>query len=291
MSRKRTSKESPHQTDDDHSEKRSGFLHFKENLTSELWSSEHYQQNLSDREKLSWAYQTETRIRFSKLKGARGSKTRTLNSPYLIDIYPDRSPAVTKTVPFATLVERDLWAWGRKLIPQLSSKGVDGTLAPVTIHPDKIQAETNTHTQQRCQIPPNFLVFEILLEAYMGYSTRGLLNHPSPDLPRGAVMGGTIVAVLTSGHFVPPATLLQLESVLISPSTTSTQYQQFKEKLVKDLHELFIYKGSDDRSPFCLGDVDIFYQVSPLLHELLASTPLSILPEGMRGKGGKGQPA
>ena len=49
-------------------------------------------------------------------------------------------------------------------------------------------------------VPPNLLLFEILIEAYMGYkwpSTAGF-HHDDPSYPRCAVMGGAVVAALTA---------------------------------------------------------------------------------------------
>lgn len=50
-------------------------------------------------------------------------------------------------------------------------------------------------------VPPTLLHFEMLLEAYMGYSLNSdesYYHHPDPSYPRAAVMGGAVVAALTA---------------------------------------------------------------------------------------------
>ena len=75
--------------------------------------------NLSDRQFLCWALQTEARVRFAKLEGrddARAQDT-TLNSEYLIDLYPFTG----ETKDDKGKLARERHAFARKSIPYLQS--------------------------------------------------------------------------------------------------------------------------------------------------------------------------
>ena len=124
-------------------------------------------------------------------------------------------------------------------------------------------------------IPPTLLHFEIILEAYMGYSLsefgeqHSYYHNSDTSIPRAAVMGGAVVATLTayqdeivvnafkeSGLFVEDGISLQV----------GDDYWNKKTSLLKSLHTHFIYKNGDNatNSKFAEGDVDIFLQASPL---------------------------
>jgi hypothetical protein len=146
-------------------------------------------------------------------------------------------------------------------------------------------------------VPPTLLHFEIVLEAYMGYrigatdSKASLFNSPDSALPRAAVMGGSIVAALTS---------FQDYEIIVQAFTSSgmftnqgagllqgSEYFKAKEALTKTLHTHFLTKSSPfrkrrwDRAPppndesqrsvFAKGNVDIFLQPSPLTQALVST--------------------
>ena len=79
---------------------------------------------LSDRQMLAWAYRTETEVRFRKLQGRGGEEggqptaiSTTLNSKYLLDLYP-KSPGGDEPSSSASALERDRYSYyQRRAIP------------------------------------------------------------------------------------------------------------------------------------------------------------------------------
>jgi len=213
----------------------------QEDLTRERFDSPQYR-NLTDRQKLAWAYQTETRVRFAKLQGQY--RTTTLDSEYLIDLYPDHTPHPAK---FSSLMERDRHAFERKLLPCMQHEAaVDDSLTPIRMvgydQDDNGLKPGREKDSKNRRIPPNLLFFEISMEAYMGYQWRGL-NSEDPTVPRGAIIGGAVVAALSSWEFTQGTDLLRrLEEVLYDDSCEESKYIEVKKSVVKWLHEYFLHQ-------------------------------------------------
>ena len=129
-------------------------------------------------------------------------------------------------------------------------------------------------------IPPTLLHFEIVLEAYTGYnlganSTSGKSCYNSPDasIPRSAIMGGAIVAALTSFQ----------DEVIVQAFANSNMftkrgeelnlpgngYFEAKKELIEKLHTHFLHDDNYHTSVFSKGDSDIFLQASPLSQALM----------------------
>jgi hypothetical protein len=244
--------------------------------TQQLLTADYY--FLSDRQKLSWAYQTETQIRFEKLVGS--NKSTTLQSKYLHDVYPmtSRREDLEK---FQNLRERDRAAFRRKAVPYLrASQCHDGSLTLIDIRNyDRLENHLLHHAEQNfLPVPPNFLFFEILLEAFLGYNLKGLYNSQDPTMPRAAIMGGAVVAALCSWNELDCKNLWdQLEQSLVSTADPEETYVETKQLLTKTLHKFFLARYEDDLptdqkerqvSIFHSGDVDVFLQPSPLTRAL-----------------------
>lgn len=249
---------------------------------TELLTAEYY--FLSDRQKLSWAYRTETQIRFEKLQGINNTTT-TLQSKYLHDVYP-MTPETEHIVKFASLHERDRAAFQRKAVPYLrASQWHDGSLTLIDIRNyDRLDNHLVHHAEKNLPVPPNFLFFEILLEAFLGYNLAELYNSQDPTMPRAAIMGGAVVAALCSWNELDCQEQWDnLEQTLFSSvdsateTTGSMEYVETKQLLTKRLHKFFLARYSDDLqenlterkvSIFQQGDVDVFLQPSPLTRAL-----------------------
>ena len=176
---------------------------------------------LSDRQLFSWALETETRVRFSKLqhrtttppnepgiarRTASGGGTSLLGpSGHLIDIYPV-TPAMNKKLSTSSSnMEKVLFKYNRKAVSYLRTcKVPDGSLTPIEVDENHdVDYEHLGHLKNDTHalpVPPNFLFFEICLEGYLGYNPKHSAIFHSSDsaMPRAAVMGGAVVAALSA---------------------------------------------------------------------------------------------
>jgi len=157
---------------------------------------------------------------------------------------------------------------------------VDDSLTPISMvgyvrDNDCLKRKFKCDGKVNRRIPPNLLFFEIAMEAYMGYQWRGLLNSADPTFPRGAIMGGAVVAALSSWEFAEDTK--QLEEALHSGQ--ESEYADAKKSVLTKLHEYFLHHEPARRwgepefpavnSIFSKGDVDIFLERSPLTRTLL----------------------
>ena len=148
----------------------------------------------------------------------------------------------------------------------------------------KKKEETETETKLLV-IPPTLLHFQIVLEAYTGYnlgasstSSSSCYNSPDTSVPRSAIMGGAVVAALTSFQ----------DGVVVQAFASSglfneqgelndgDVYFEAKQALIKKLHTHFLYAEAwrlrrrlEVRSVYSKGDADIFLQASPLTQALI----------------------
>jgi hypothetical protein len=237
--------------------------------------------NLSDRQFLSWALQTEARVRFSKLerRNSGSNESTTLNSEYLIDLYPSTEEAKVDAGKLA----RERHVFSRKSVPYLrTSKLPDSSLKTLPrLKNDRNQSTALKNTAKGyLPIPPNLLYFEIILEAYMGYIVFSF-HSPDPTQPRAAVMGGAVVAALTAWRdnlIVKTFTKNETNLLQALEADDVEKFQSKKEAISQRLHRYFLHDKYNKKrdSPFSLGDVDIFLQASPLTRAL--SSKLSELP-------------
>lgn len=258
---------------------------------------------LTDRERVSWALQTECRERLAKLEAREPLdhlSTTLAGSLHLLNVYPGEptgSNAATLKSSQEQL-EMDLHAYSRKSHPLLrTGRDVDESFD--AIH--KLQFDDNDDRHQRhpshlrsgpstsgigciparlvqqapyvaAPVPPNLLFFQIIMEAYLGYKWMRF-HSPDPTLPRGAIMGGAVVAALTAWRDPTVLRLFQeamphihLEEKLASSPGRPLNlagYFSTKAHLIGMLHDWFLHDDEEDRSAFCNGDVDIFLPVSP----------------------------
>ena len=190
---------------------------------------------LTDRQRLRWALQTEQRVRLAKLQ-SRDDFSQVLEtlscSKHLFEVYPEleappepaknsgnaraksketskkkteaeRRGAPQKT-PLPPNMNKDRYSFGRKCHPTLAcsrhpDQSMDSTYkldlsSRQTKYKQALSSTGGKH--QKAPVPPNMLFFEIILEAYMGY-TWDSFHADDVHLPRCAVMGGTVVAALT----------------------------------------------------------------------------------------------
>ena len=271
----------------------------QEDLTCHNFGMEQYS-HLSDRQYFAWALQTETKIRFGKLEARHSATTSatssstsssasehlttTLKSDYLIDIYPcDKNDDTT--TKFHNTWERDKAAWERKAVAYLSHvKEPDGSLRPIDIRGhdrmsyalSSLSSSSKTtpllELEEECimAVPPNLLYFEMCLTAFTGYNLQGLYNSNDPAMPRAAMMGGAIVAALTSWRDPCIIHMFQsmMDHVFQEPTSSNAmdleQYSKLKTRVITKLHGHFhLSSDSGVYSPFYQGDVDIFLELSP----------------------------
>lgn len=280
-----------------------------------------YINSLSIRELLCWALQTETKIRLAKIERRLGSTTeedynysKTLNSNFLIDIYPtgDDDSATLDATPKGY----DEYKYSRKAHTQITfmeklTEGLSG-LAPIEIEKkrrrkkrslsdekfgygsnsddsdddeDKDDDKDDEKVFDGQVVPPTMLHFEIILEAFMGYSLgigakTSFYNSPNSSLPRAAIMGGAVVAALTSYQDRTVVEAFDNSNIFNEEGNLQedTIYWGEKIELIKKLHNHFLYKKSYSWSRarkdtpcsiFAKGDVDIFLQPSPLTQGLI----------------------
>jgi hypothetical protein len=233
----------------------------------------------SDRERFVWALQTETRVRTAKVQRNNCSRSVTLQTKYLFDLYLP-SPIHHGLIQYdsSPIPKRDIDLYLRKVNPAVWNHSAHGrepngefnALAyPLDMKP--AQEMIREHL-----LPPNLLFFEMMLEAYCGYPLQGYFHHIDPSMPRAAIMGGAIVAVLVSWKEVRQMQEWQeLKDWFRPPSETTTtsspptpiqldSYDSIVERLQRKLQDYFY--GSS--SLFAAGDVDIFLQPSPLTRSL-----------------------
>lgn len=274
---------------------------------------------LTDRQRLCWALQTETRLRLAKVEGrARASNVAAaaaaaagdsstgslLQSDYLIDVYaarPSTSEDLTAGLPPTPRARepsdplaRDRYAFQCKAIPALQeSRDADeslATLTPIQVK-DVEQDQTLRERGDAPPVPPNRLYFEIVLEAFMGYKIP-TYNSADPTMPRASIMGGAVVAALSSFRDTKVAALFKKNGAIFKelkkkkPTDEDlAKYKKGMDELVAQLHDHFLHeekkstksfpkkkksneKESSNNSPFCDGDADIFLQASPFTRAL-----------------------
>jgi hypothetical protein len=244
---------------------------------------------LNDRQRLSWALQTEARVRLAKLR-ARDTLdvSHTLDSKYLFDVYPDLGiqPKHRDSEDNVAPAE-DRYAWQRKCHPCLEqSRHPDGSFASIPeldmseherqqnfLNWDEYEYESY-ELYRKAPVPPNFLCFKIILEAFLGY-TWPCFHSSDPELPRCAVQGGAVVAALTAWR--DPEVLRLFEAAQLDAwidkrlkrnNPFFEEYENRKTQLLDELHNWFQYNGIDSRSVFSTGDVDIFLQASSFTRSL-----------------------
>lgn len=131
-------------------------------------------------------------------------------------------------------------------------------------------------------IPPTLLHFEIVLEAYTGYnlganftSGHSCYNSPDASIPRSAIMGGAVVAALTSFRDMAVVQAFASSKMFTKRGNLSVGYgySEAKQELINKLHTHFLYPQMKlryvGRSVFSKGDSDIFLQASPLSQALM----------------------
>ena len=98
-------------------------------------------------------------------------------------------------------------------------------------------------------------------------------NSPDTFMPRSAVMGGAVVAALTSFQEDVVVQAFDNSDIFTESGNLKEEslYWPAKEALIKELHNYFLYnkRTPRERSPFSKGDTDIFLQASPLTQALL----------------------
>lgn len=240
---------------------------------------------LSDRQRMSWALQTETRVRLRKLQARESfaELSTTLDSEYLFEVYPEsntdtdagKKPGFLK--PKSNLdaearlqLEKDRHVFMRKCHPLLSTgRSVDESFQAtcaldLSRRHYRSKSSCLSNSIDGAPVPPNLLFFEIILEAYMGFKVERY-HSSDPTMPRLAAMGGAVVAALTS-WCVPEVVnffaVHDLENKLVEGGK---RYFQAKHRLACALHECFLRS----ESPFASGDVDIFLQPSALTRSLV----------------------
>lgn len=271
-----------------------------------------YLPKLPTRDLLCWALRTETNIRLAKImEGANANEdantdtySKTLNSTCLIDIYPTMSDDDMGGLKSdVAAMGHEEYKFTRKSHPQLSfldqtDEDFNG-LTPIEIEKkksnkkrqlsssDEYDYASDSDSDQeedkdkvfegRRIVPPTMLHFEIILEAFMGYSLGagvGTSCYHSPDasLPRAAVMGGAVVAALTAYQDKIVVEAFEKSDIFDQEGKLAEEmiYWGAKIELIKKLHSHFIYEersrlsNGTHCSLYAKGDVDIFLQSSPL---------------------------
>lgn len=128
-------------------------------------------------------------------------------------------------------------------------------------------------------IPPTLLHFQIVLEAYTGYNlgtsstSSSCYNSPDTSVPRAAIMGGAVVAALTSFQDEVVVQAFASSGIFSKQEELSKENDYFEKKkaLIMELHTHFLYdkRRQKNRSMYSKGDTDIFLQASPLTQALM----------------------
>lgn len=247
--------------------------------TSEnFFSKEKEISSLTQREKFQWCLQTESRIRMDRFqnRNARNGKSKNdrldLSSHYLMNLYQhhEKTDGSIPTDAF----KRDLWAYTRKPAYYLDIENLDD------IENDSLQLiqcdgheRHNEHLTTALTdwtksivyeaIPPNQLYFEIILEAYIGYKL--YVDENDPNLPRPAIMGGSIVATLTAFRDAKVVQIFEQYGKKLDKYLSEkkhTEYFKLKKKIIDELDVNCLEAFQD-------GDVDIFLQSSPHTRRLM----------------------
>jgi len=252
----------------------------------------HYLPKLSTRDLLCWALRTETSVRLAKIN--RESYSKTLNSNYLIDIYPTINGSGSDDSGLkgdATPKGHDEYKYSLKAHPQLSfmekikkeNEDFSG-LTPIIVKDKrrkKKRPRYNDYNDEdeygyggsssssddddddddedddeedmkvfagRQMVPPTMLHFEIILEAFMGYNLSAganysFYNSPNSSLPRGAIMGGAVVAALTSYQDKTVVEAFDNSNIFNEEGNLQEDsiYWAAKAALIKTLHNHFVY--------------------------------------------------
>lgn len=240
-----------------------------------FFSKEKNISSLTQREKFQWCLQTESRIRMDRFqnRNARNGKSRNdrldLSSHYLMNLYQhhEKTDGSIPTDEF----ERDLWAYTRKPAYSLDIKELDDSFNDL----QHIQCDGHERHKKHLTtaltdgksfvyevIPPNQLYFEIILEAYIGYKL--YVDENDPNLPRPAIMGGSIVATLTAFRDAKVLRIFEkywkkLDKYLSEKK--QLEYFKLKKKIIDELVGCL--------EAFQDGDVDIFLQSSPHTRRLM----------------------
>lgn len=274
---------------------------------------------LTDRQRLRWALRTEAEVRLAKLKSREprtsfasdyktnydlemndvsehSMKSDSLNHEMLIDLYPptgaEKEPFIPKP-DFKQLGKkeqsnvrvylRDKENFNRKLSSLLGKcRGVDSSFSTLP--------ELNVEVQESSFIPPspvslaappNLLMFEIILEGFMGYRVPAFHSN-NPLLPRASVMGGAVLAALTAWQYGEAREILEdVESNKFLLAEEKFSYWHRRRNIVRKLNQFFHpKKEAEKESPFYAGDVDIFLQESPLKNKVFKT----LAAAGIQGK-------
>jgi hypothetical protein len=141
------------------------------------------QQRLNDRERLSWAYQTEARVRLEKVetRGALDIST-TLDSDNLFEVYPKGEEDDIKENLSA--LARDREAFRRMCHPAFTeSREPDDSFQSIyaldvssherdqnCLTMDEGKGKASSKLYRKAPVPANLLFFRLILEAFMGYN-------------------------------------------------------------------------------------------------------------------------
>lgn len=306
-------------------------------IPSEDLTKDNYERmaDLSDRQAMCWALQTETKVRLQKVEmrdtNSCNAFSATLDSKYLLDIYP-KNPKFAKWDVFrkkggpaaessaaqpSFMINRDCESFSRKCLAMFRTvRDPDSSWASVQriqidghelnesyldrdarfygFHRETETVEMrssnsfyewNVDVEEMYAVPPNLLYFEMILEALLGYK---IPRYHSQDgaLPRAAVMGGAIVAALSSWRDPSVLAIFSAHDELFhdyvgSPLWSSSlkplsywekknqSWMAKKSRVIELLHDYFLF-DSEPKSPFSASDVDIFLQASPLTRDLLS---------------------
>jgi len=267
-----------------------------------------YYNNFTDRQWFAWAYQTETRVRLEKLQSSKNGSDSSpekkkrrkqeeedsLASDYFLNAYP--KPDEPNTV-YGSVWERDAAHFLREsayFLRQL--KPQDGSLMPIEIKDpsNSVPSPTNDFDGSM-PAPPNFLYFLICLECYIGYDLDCIFgaSKTDPRLSKAAIMGGAVVAALSSWrdeyivslfHSVGLHEYFENGGAKVNraqnkryPMTADLLKKMLQEEylnrkchLKKALHEYFLSTGTSDSqsSTYASGDLDIFLDAPCLTKQL-----------------------
>lgn len=235
--------------------------------------------SLTQREKFQWCLQTESRIRMDRFqnRNARNGKSRNdrldLSSHYLMNLY-QHDQKTDGSIP-TDAFKRDLWAYTRKPAYSLDIEDLDDSFNDL----QRIQCDgyerhkkhlTTALTDGKSivyeAIPPNQLYFEIILEAYVGYKL--YVDENDPNLPRPAIMGGSIVATLTAFRDAKVVQIFEKYGKKLDKYLSEekeSEYFKLKKKIMDELLDCL----AAFQEAFQDGDVDIFLQSSPHTRRLM----------------------
>ena len=256
---------------------------------------------LNDRQRMCWAYQTETRVRLAKLEAREtfNEISDTLDSKYLFEIYPkivgeddDKKMTAKQKSKEEIEFEKHLEAFQRKSHPAFHIlRAPDESFKEIeTLDMSKHKYNvSNNHlsldsTWRRWRnlpeiaeaVPPNLLFFRIILNSYIGYECHSF-HSTDPASSRYAVMGGALVAALTAWRdeqIIGAFHFSELETFLLEGK--AKEYFDEYRKVSLELNQWFMnskrFNDGDEEeewqgrlnSCFSTGDVDLFFQAPPI---------------------------